>query len=306
MTNRQKPVRLVVVGSLALDTVETPFERRVDLLGGSVSYACAAASFFTKTGMVAVAGKDFPRKCLEQYRRFGIDLAGLSLVEGKTFRWSGVYEANMNDRRTLSTHLNVFASFTPELPSAYRTAPFFLLGNIVPDLQLHVLRQARKPLFVVADTMDLWINTARKALMKVIARVHMLTLNDSEARLLTGEYNLRKCAAAILKMGPRYLVIKKGEHGALLFSREGLFIVPAFPVDSVKDPTGAGDSFAGGFLGVLAAGDTVTEHRVRTALLHGSVVASFGVQDFSLDALKRLTRADIHRRFAGLKKMMTA
>jgi len=303
-TGRQKPaVRLVVVGSLALDSVETPFEKKRDMLGGSVSYACAAASFYAKTGMVAVAGQDFPARYTDLYRKFGIDCQGLSIVKGRTFRWSGVYEANMIDRRTLSTELNVFASFSPELPDAYKAAPFVLLGNIAPALQIHVLSQVKKPRFVLADTMDLWINTAKKSLMEVISRVNMLTLNDSEARLLTGEYNLRRCAARILDWGPQYVVVKKGEHGAILFSRKGIFIVPAYPVDEVCDPTGAGDSFAGGFMGSLAGASAVTERNVRAALLCGSVVASFNVEDFSLNGLAKISRGDLRKRLSGLKNM---
>ena len=303
---KKRPVRLVIVGSLALDSVETPFEKKRDLLGGSVSYACAAASFFTKTGMVAIAGQDFPSAYLDAYRKFGIDLAGLNVVRGRTFRWSGVYETNMIDRRTLSTDLNVFASFSPELPAAYRSAPFVLLGNIAPALQMHVLEQVKKPRFVIADTMDLWINTAKKQLMQVISGVDMLMLNDGEARLLTGEYNLRRCAARILDWGPAYVVVKKGEHGALLFSRKGIFIVPAYPVDEVCDPTGAGDSFAGGFLGALAGSTVVNERTVRESLLYGSVVASFTVEDFSLNRLMKVSRSDIRKRITGLKKMTSA
>ncbi len=252
MKRQNDSVQLVVVGSVGLDTVETPFERKENLLGGSVSYACSAASFFAGVGMVGVAGDDFPAEYTELYRNFGIDLAGLQKVKGKTFRWSGVYDGDMINRRTLSTELNVFAGFSPELPDSYREAPFILLGNISPALQLHVLSQARNPVFIAADTMDLWINTTRGQLMEVISRVNMLTLNDGEARLITGEQNLRKCATMILDWGPQYVVIKKGEHGAILMGRNGIFIVPAYPVEEVRDPTGAGDSFAGGFMGSFA------------------------------------------------------
>ncbi|OGV60193.1 MAG: sugar kinase [Lentisphaerae bacterium RIFOXYA12_FULL_48_11] len=303
---KKKNVKLVVVGSLALDSVETPFEKKKDLLGGSVSYACAAASFFAKTGMVAIAGQDFPPAYIDLYKKFGIDQSGLSLVKGRTFRWSGVYEANMIDRRTISTELNVFASFSPELPAAYKGAPFVLLGNIAPVLQLHVLNQVRKPKFVVADTMDLWINTAKKPLMEVISRVNMLMLNDGEARQLTGEYSILKCAAQILAWGPEYVVIKKGEHGALLFSKKGLFIVPAYPVEEVCDPTGAGDSFAGGFMGALAGSSTVNERTVRQSLISGSVVASFTVEGFSLNKLTKVSKGDVRQRLAGLKRMTSA
>ena len=297
---------LVIVGSIGLDTIETPNERHERLLGGSVSYACAAASFFGDVGMVGVVGTDFPREHVALYEAFGIDLQGLQTEPGETFRWSGVYDADMINRRTLSTELNVFASFSPELPESYRDAPYLLLGNIGPDLQLHVLSQARRPEFVVADTMDLWINTARDELMKVIGGVQLLTLNDSEARLLTGEHNLRRCAAAILDMGPDHVVIKKGEHGAMLVSRGGIFLVPAYPVEVVRDPTGAGDSFAGAFMGVLAARGTCDVGTIREALLYGAVVASVGVEAFSLAALQKATRESIEDRMDEMKRMTSA
>lgn len=296
-------VDLVIVGSIGLDTIETKFARRENLLGGSVSYACAAAALFARTGMVGVVGTDFPAEYIELYRRLGIDLEGLETQEGLTFRWSGVYDDNMIDRRTLLTELNVFERFVPALPEGYRDAPYLLLGNISPELQLHVLRSARAPRFVAADTMDLWINIAREPLMEVISRVDMLTLNDSEARLLTGQHNLRACARQILEWGPRFVVVKKGEHGALLASRDGLFIVPAYPVDEVRDPTGAGDSFAGAFMGWMARVGRVDEAALREALLHGSVVASFGVEAFSLDRLASLTGAEVAARVAELKAM---
>jgi sugar/nucleoside kinase (ribokinase family) len=298
-----KSVQVVMVGSIGMDTIETPYARHADLLGGSLSYACPAASFFAKVGMVGIVGMDFPGKYVRLYRRLGIDLAGLQQVVGKTFRWSGVYEADMINRRTLLTELNVFADFSPDLPEEYKKAPFILLGNISPDLQLHVLAQARAPKFVVADTMDLWINTARGPLMKLIRKVHMLTLNDGEARLLTEEHNLKTCAERIMEWGPRFVVIKKGEHGAMLFSPSGVFLVPAYPVDKVVDPTGAGDSFAGGFLGRLAQEDTVHDRAVREALLCGSVVASFGVEQFSVEGLQLLTAPKIARRLVELKRM---
>jgi len=297
-------VRMVAVGSIGLDTIETPLERRVEILGGSLSYACAAASFFTKVGMVGVVGTDFPCRYVNMYKRFGIDLAGLRHEQGKTFRWSGVYEADMINRRTLSTDLNVFASFMPELPGDYRQVPFVMLGNISPALQLHVLDQVEKPLFVLADTMDLWIRTQRKDLMRVIRRATMLTLNDSEARQLTGVHNLRQCAKHILEMGPSYVVIKKGEHGAMLFSRKGIFLVPAYPLETVVDPTGAGDSFAGGFMGMLAQGGKVNDASVRESLVAGAVVASFGVEAFSLEKLEGLTRGRIMARTRELDRMV--
>lgn len=304
MKKSRAAVKLVAVGSIGLDTIETPSERRVDILGGSLSYACVAAACFARVGMVGVVGQDFPRRYLSLYRRSGIDLAGLRQEPGQTFRWSGVYEADMINRRTLSTELNVFARFTPELPPAYRRVPHVLLGNISPGLQLHVLKQVERPRFILADTMDLWIRTDRKTLLKVIRRATMLTLNDSEARQLTGEHNLRQAARHILKWGPTYVVIKKGEHGAMLFSRNGIFLVPAYPVEDVRDPTGAGDSFAGGFMGLLAARGRLDESSVRAALVAGSVVASFGVEAFSLDRLHRLSGARIRARMQELERMV--
>lgn len=301
---KKKSVELVVVGSIGLDTIATPWEERHEILGGSVSFACAGASFFSSVGMVGVVGDDFPEDYLNLYRGFGIDLQGLQRVPGRTFRWSGVYDADMNNRRTLLTELNVFAAFQPELPVAYRRAPYVFLANIAPDLQLHVLSQVESPKFVAADTMDLWINTARERLLKVIASVDLLTLNDSEARLLAGESNLVKAARKIMGWGPAYLIIKKGEHGAMLFSAAGVAVVPAFPLESVLDPTGAGDTFAGGFMGALAEADSVDPFALRRAMAYGSVVASFGVEAFSLDRLQRLTRAEIDGRLLAFRELI--
>jgi sugar/nucleoside kinase (ribokinase family) len=298
-------IQLWIVGSIGIDDIETPAEKRTGLLGGSVTYACAAASFFAPTGAVGVVGSDFPAAFLERYRRFGIDRTGLQTCPGATFRWSGVYEADFINRRTLDTRLGVFADFSPKLPESFRDAPFVLLGNIGPALQLHVLDQARGRPFVVADTMDLWIRIARPELEQVIRRVDMLTLNDAEARMLTGRHNLLACARDILAMGPRYLVIKKGEHGAMLCSSQGLALIPAFPVEQVVDPTGAGDCFAGAFMGFLARtrASRIDEPLLRRALLHGSVVASFGVEAFSTERLERLTLPEIELRTAALRAM---
>ncbi|MEI8350741.1 MAG: PfkB family carbohydrate kinase [bacterium] len=298
-----KPVNLVVVGSIGIDTIETPEVRKQDILGGSVSYACAAASFFARTGMVGVVGADFPEAFMAVYKDFEIDLQGLQTRAGKTFRWAGVYEKDMNNRRTISTDLNVLASFMPELPPAYTRAPFLFLGNISPELQLHVLSQAKAVRFVAADTMDLWINISRAPLMEVIAAVDLLTLNESEARLLTHENNLVKAARIILNWGPRYVIIKKGEHGAILFSASGICVVPAFPLESVLDPTGAGDTFAGGLMGALSEGGEVSESLIRRAMAYGSVAASFGVEAFSLDRLRQLTRHDIEHRFDAFRSL---
>ena len=298
-------VDIWVVGSIGIDDITTPREARKDVLGGSVTYACAAASFFARVGAVGIVGSDFSEAFMARYRSFGIDLAGLQRAPGPTFRWSGEYETDFINRRTIRTELGVFADFKPELPEAFRGTPYVLLGNIGPELQEHVLNQASGARFVIADTMDLWINIAKEALHRVIKRVDLLMLNDSEARLLTGLHNLRDCAAAILAMGPRYVVIKKGEHGAHLFSKDGLAIIPAYPVDAVTDPTGAGDTFAGGFLGSLARSGRTDEAAIRTALLYGATVASFGVEAFSLERLERLTMAEIEARLVDLRKMMT-
>ncbi len=303
--SRASSVNLVIVGSVGIDTIETPHDRRPDILGGSASYACAAASFFTKVGMVAVVGTDFPRHDRKLLSRFGIDTQGLQVVEGKTFRWSGVYEQNMDHRRTLLTELNVFANFTPELPDSYRKAPYLFLGNISPALQLHVLDEVKKPKFVLLDTMDLWISETRADLLRVIARVDMLTLNESEARHLSGEHTLLRAAKNLLGCGPKFVLIKKGENGSILFSKKGVFIMPAYPLERVIDPTGAGDTFAGGFLGALADAGRVDEATIRKSMVYGSVVASFGVEDFSLDRLRKLKRAEINKRVASLRKMMS-
>jgi len=303
VTPKQGTVDLVVVGSIGIDSIATPAAEKSELLGGSVSYACAAASFFGRVGMVGIVGSDFPTEYVDLYREFGIDLAGLQHVQGRTFRWSGVYDDDMINRRTLSTDLNVFADFTPELPESYRAAPFFLLGNISPELQLHVLGQAKRPRFVVADTMDLWIDTARDALMDVIKRVNMLMLNDGEARLLTGERNLRRSGERIREWGPEYVVIKKGEHGAMLLAPNGPFLVPAYPLDDVQDPTGAGDSFAGGFMGQLVRRGAADEEMMREALLYGATIASLGVEAFSLDRFVGLGFGDIETRLGELRAM---
>lgn len=298
-------VDLVVVGSVGLDTVETPGGSWKERLGGSVSYACAAARLFARTGMVGVVGTDFPAGHTRLFKRLGIDTAGLQVARGRTFRWSGVYDTDMINRRTISTELNVFADFVPDLPESYKEAPFVLLGNIAPSLQLHVLKQMRRPKFVSADTMDLWIRTAKADLARVIGQVDMLAVNDSEARLLTGRYSLKDAGRQILAMGPRYVVIKKGEHGAMLMEKSGgIALFPAFPVDAVRDPTGAGDAFAGACMGHIAETGRVTSAIVRRALVAGSVVASFGVEAVSLDGLSGLTRSKADGRTRELVAML--
>ncbi len=301
--NKINATKLVIVGSIGIDTIETPREKRVEILGGSVSYACAAASFFVKTGMVGVVGTDFPQEHRALWENMGIDLAGLRTEEGKTFRWSGVYEENMDNRRTLLTELNVFEQFSPELPEAYRDAPYLFLGNIAPALQLHVLEQVRSPKFVLIDTMDLWINIARDKLVEVIGKCDMLTLNESEARLLTGAHSLMDASEKLLAMGPKFVLIKKGQSGSMLFSKNGIFLLHAFPLADFKDPTGAGDTFAGGLMGALAESGGTDEKAIRRAMVYGSVTASFGVEEFSLERLAALDRQQIDTRSLMLKSM---
>lgn len=296
-------IDLTIVGSIGIDTIETPSEKQEEILGGSVSYACAAASFFTHTGMVGVVGTDFPAAFKQTWQSMNIDLEGLQTVEGKTFRWSGVYEENMDNRRTLSTDLNVFETFSPELPEGYREAPYLFLGNIHPALQLHVLEQVRNPRFILIDTMDLWINIDKENLTKVIGKCHMLTLNESEAQLFTGEQTLTAAAAQLLKLGPEYVLIKKGGNGSMLFTKDSVFLLHAYPLDHFKDPTGAGDTFAGGLMGALAASGKTDKESIRQAMVYGSIVASFGVEEFSLERLKQLDRAAIEARVDEFKEM---
>jgi len=299
----QPTVDLTIVGSIGIDTIETPTEKQADILGGSASYACAAASFFTHTGMVGVVGTDFPQDFLDTWATMSIDLEGLQTVDGKTFRWSGVYAANMDHRDTLSTELNVFETFSPELPADYREAPYLFLGNIHPALQLHVLEQVRNPKFILIDTMDLWINIDKEDLTKVIGKCNMLTLNESEAQLFTGAATLNQAAKQLLELGPEYVLIKKGGNGSMLFTEDDTFLLHAYPLDRFKDPTGAGDTFAGGFMGALAAAGKTNKQAIRQALVYGSIVASFGIEEFSLDRLKRLDRDGIEIRVAEFKEM---
>ena len=298
-----QPLPLVIVGSVGIDTIETPTDRRVGILGGSASYACVAASYFTNVGMVGVVGTDFPKSYRDLLHRRSVNTDGLQVVPGETFRWSGVYEQNMDHRRTLSTELGVFANFSPELPGAYRKSPYLFLANIHPALQLHVLTQSKKPKFVLLDTMDLWINTAKDALADVMSRVTMVTINESEARHFTGEHTLIKAAKKLLKIGPKFVAIKRGENGSMLFTKAGIYLVPAFPLETVTDPTGAGDTFAGAFLGALAASGQTNETAIRKAMVYGTTVASFGCEDFSLDRLKKLTLREIETRAAQFRKM---
>jgi len=295
---------LLVVGSVALDSVETPFGQKEDVLGGSATYFSTSASFFTPARIVAVVGEDFDEAHLSFLKGRGIDLEGLTRVPGRTFRWKGRYGYELNEAKTLDTQLNVFQTFSPELPAAYRDTPYVFLGNIHPELQSRVVDQVRSPKLVAADTMNFWIQGSREALLKTLQRVNLLFVNDSEARQLAGEHNVVKAARAILGMGPQRVVIKRGEYGALLFDKDHIFACPAFPLAEVFDPTGAGDTFAGGFMGALATATSEVDSTVlRRAMVMGSVMASFTVEKFSLERLREVTHPEIRARFAEFKKL---
>jgi sugar/nucleoside kinase (ribokinase family) len=294
---------LLIVGSTALDSIKTPKAENPRLLGGSASYAAVAASFFSPVNMVGVVGEDFPAKYQALYRRHGINLEGLQIKPGKTFHWAGEYEVNMNHRRTLKTELGVFETFSPELPIAYRKASHVLLANIAPALQNHVLDQMRKPKFVVADTMDLWLNIALPELLRLLRRVDGLVLNDSEAAQLTKEDNMVMALRKIHRLGPKYVIIKMGSHGSMLSGPKGLFLAPAYPLAKVVDPTGAGDSFVGGMMGYLTTAKGGVEGNIRRAMVYGSVVASFCCEGFGLKRTDTATLEEIDARVAQLEAM---
>jgi sugar/nucleoside kinase (ribokinase family) len=296
---------LLVVGSVAFDTVETPFGKRDHALGGSATYFSMSASFFTRPEIVAVVGDDFPDVHLELLRSRGIGLSGLVKAPGKTFHWAGRYGFDLNTANTLATDLNVFQTFSPQLSPEQRKAQIVFLGNIDPDLQWRVLEQVEKPRLVAADTMNFWIQTKPKELRRTLSRVDLLLVNDAEARMLAGEHNIVKAAQAIRAMGARSLVIKRGEYGALLFDGDHVFAAPAFPLPSLFDPTGAGDSFAGGLLGVLDRSNTHDARTLRQATIIGSVMASFVVEQFSVDRFRTLTRMEILHRYREFQQLVS-
>lgn len=294
---------VLIVGSTALDSIKTPKAENPKLLGGSASHAAVAASFFSPVKLVGVVGDDFPKAYFQLYRRHKIDLEGLQILPGKTFHWSGEYELNMNNRRTLLTELGVFETFTPTLPKSYQTSQFVLLANIAPALQHHVLNQMKRPKFVVADTMDLWLNIALDDLLKLIKRLDGFVLNDSEAHQLTKEDNVFAAVKKIHKLGPKYVIIKKGSHGSILSGPRGFFICPAYPLHKVVDPTGAGDSFVGGMMGYLATARGTIDDNIRRAMIYGSVTASFCCEGFGLMQTTRVKRAQIDKRVKELEKL---
>lgn len=294
---------LLAVGSVALDSVETPFGQKEDVLGGSATFFATSASFFTRTRIVAVVGDDFPKEHLEFLQSRGVDLEGVTTEKGRTFRWKGKYTWQLNEAQTLDTQLNVFQSFKPKLPESYRDAEYVFLGNIHPELQAEVVDQVRAPKLVAADTMNFWIQGSLPSLKKTLKRVNLLFVNDAEARQIAGEHNVVKAARAILQMGPTRVIIKRGEYGALFFDGEQIFSCPAFPVTEVFDPTGAGDSFAGGFMGYVATRGALDHETLRRAMVFGSVMASFNVEKFSLERLREISRADIDRRYGEFKRL---
>jgi sugar/nucleoside kinase (ribokinase family) len=300
-----KPFSLLVVGSIAFDSIETPGGKADDVLGGSASFFSYTASFFTTPRLVGVVGEDFP----EQHRRLfadrGVDTAGLVTRPGQTFRWKGRYHRDMNTRDTLEVHLNVFGDFDPVLPETFRDSTHVFLANGSPVVQAKVLDQVRAPMLVMADTMDLWIETQHDELQALLPRLDGLLLNDSEARLLTGDENMVRAGEAVRRTGPKFVIVKKGEHGALLFSHDGVFVMPAYPTPNVVDPTGAGDSFAGGLMGYLTSDRTPPPGRLRRGMAYGTVLASLAVEGFGLDRLRRTSRQDIDERLEEYRAILS-
>lgn len=295
--------KLLVVGSVALDTVKTPFGEGTDILGGSATYFSTAASFFTSVALIAVVGEDFPQQHITFLKSRGIDLAGLERSPGATFRWKGEYTHQLNEAHTLDTQLNVFETFRPQIPDAYREPDILFLGNIHPELQLDVLQKVTRPSLVACDTMNFWINGQREALWKVLEKVDVLIINDGEARALGQDSNLVKVAKLVLSRGPKHLIIKRGEYGVLMFNENQVFGAPAFPLNGVRDPTGAGDTFAGGFLGYLAATSNRSPEVMKQAIIFGSVMASFTVESFSLDRLRILDYKEVKDRFREFRRL---
>lgn len=294
---------ILVVGSVAFDSVETPFGKADEVLGGSATYFSTAASYFADINLVAVVGEDFPDSHLDFMKDRGINIDGLQKVEGKTFRWKGRYEYDLNQAHTLETHLNVFESFDPAIPDSYRDAEYVFLANIDPELQLKVVEQVRNPKLVACDTMNFWIEGKPDALKRLLKKTDIFVINEGEAREFTGESNLIKASRKILDYGPTTLIVKRGEYGALMFSGQTIFSAPAYPLEDIFDPTGAGDSFAGGFMGYLANTENLNEDGIRQAIILGSVMASFNVEDFSLNRLKNLTNEEIKERYGEFKRL---
>lgn len=296
-------IDVLIIGTIGYDTIETPFGKRTNVLGGSASYASIAASFFAKPGIVAIVGEDFQKEHRDFLLSKNVSLHGLKQVAGKTFAWGGKYEFEMNEAKTAFTDLNTLLQFDAHVPEELRDAKYIFLANTDPVLQLKVLQQLQQPQFIVMDTMNFWIQTKKKELLEVIKKVDVLLLNDGEARMLFGTVNLLQAAQQALKLGPKYVIIKKGEHGALLFSNGKHFNAPGYPLKVIKDPTGCGDSFAGGFIGYIAQQKNIDESALRKAIIYGSVIASFNAEDFSLDRIGRLQHDEIEKRYQEMKEI---
>jgi sugar/nucleoside kinase (ribokinase family) len=294
---------ILVVGSLALDSIETPFGKVEEVLGGSAVYFSVAASFFARVNLVGVVGEDFPAEHLQVLQQRDVDLEGLQREEGKTFRWVGNYGYDLNEARTLDTQLNVFSQFTPTIPDKYRRSDFVFLANIDPTLQLTVLEQVHRPRVIACDTMNFWIENKLEALKETIKRTDILLINEGEARELAREPNLIRAGRSILSLGPKTLVVKQGNYGALMFTENTIFSAPAYPLEDTVDPTGAGDTFAGGFMGCLANSPNIQEGAIRKAVIFGSVMASFTVERFSIDRLRSLTFQEIEDRYAEFRSL---
>jgi sugar/nucleoside kinase (ribokinase family) len=296
---------VLVVGSVALDSVETPFGRADDVLGGSATFFSASASHLTKVSVVGVVGSDYPIEKLEPLKKRGVDFSGLERAEGSSFRWRGRYRHDLNSAETLETHLGVFSRFSPKIPEKLRSSPYLFLANIDPRLQLDVLNQVEKPKLIACDTMNFWIQSRRPDILELLEHVDLVTLNDAEARQLTEKPNLVQAAQWIMARGPRHVIIKKGEHGAFMFTEKSIFFAPAFPLESVFDPTGAGDAFAGGFIGYLAKTGDLSEANMRRAVIYGSVMGSFAVEKFSIERLMTVTKAEIDQRMRDMRRLVT-
>ena len=294
---------VLIVGSVAIDDVRTPLGEVENALGGAAVYSSVSASFFAPVRMVGVVGTDFPQEHIQFFRDRGIDIEGLQIREGKTFHWKGYYDYDINQAHSLETDLNVFQDFRPTLPEAHRDAEFVFLANIDPVLQLEVLEQVRKPRLTLCDTMNFWIEGKRDALLEVFRRVDVVVLNDQEARMLCDTFSLVKAGRQLLELGPRAAIIKKGEHGAVMFTEDGHFSAPSYPLDEVRDPTGAGDTFAGGLIGYITRANDTSDATLRRAVVHGSVMASFNVEDFSLGRMRTLTREEIDARYQEFQRI---
>src|SRR5258706_11979666 len=295
---------VLVVGSVALDSVETPFGKADDVLGGSATFFAASASHLTKVSVVGVVGSDYPIEKLDPLKKRGVDFSGLERAEGQSFRWRGRYRHDLNSAETLETHLGVFSHFSPKIPPQFRTAPFVFLANIDPRLQLDVLQQVERPKLVACDTMNFWIESRRPDILELIKHVDLITLNDGEARQLTDCYNLVKAARWIMERGPKLVIIKKGEHGAFMFRDRHVFFAPAYPLEDVFDPTGAGDSFAGGFMGYIAQTGDLSDANLRRAVVVGSAMGSFAVEKFSVQRLVEDSKQDLEVGVPEVKRLV--